>query len=78
MSSTRGAGDDVVYDAVMAMKQAVDIAIKHGDIRPNTVCKGVGMSTSQLTQWLNSRCTRDAPLTVARRAPHRNHASGPL
>ena len=66
MSSTRGAGDDVVYDAVMAMKQAVDIAIKHGDIRPNTVCKGVGMSTSQLTQWLNSRRARCA---VDRRAP---------
>ena len=69
MSSTRGAGDDVVYDAVMAMKQAVDIAIKHGDIRPNTVCKGVGMSTSQLTQWLNSRRARCAVGCRAPRAP---------
>ena len=45
---------DHIFSAVMAMKEAVNIAITHGDIRPDAVCRGVGMSTSQLTQWLNS------------------------
>ncbi len=41
--------------AVHAMKAAVNVAVVHGDIRREAVCKGVGMSTSELAQWLNSR-----------------------
>ena len=47
--------DSQVYSAVMAMKEAVQIAIQLGDIQNTAVCKGTGMSTSQLHQWLNSR-----------------------
>ena len=47
--------DSQVYSAVMAMKEAVQIAIQLGDIQSTAVCKGTGMSTSQLHQWLNSR-----------------------
>ena len=35
--TTRGAQDDVVYGAVMAMKQAVNIAVTCGDIRHEAV-----------------------------------------
>ena len=44
-----------VYSAVQAMKSAVSVAIAHGDIKRDVVCKGVGMSTSELMQWVNSR-----------------------
>lgn len=47
--------DPSIYDAVMAMKDAVDVAIQHGDIREEAVCKGVGMATAQLRSWLTSR-----------------------
>ena len=30
--------EDVIAQAVMAMKQAVDVAIQHGDIHQDVVC----------------------------------------
>lgn len=50
-----GPEQDRIYAAVMSMRQAVHLAIKHGDIRRDSVCAGVGMSTSELSQWLSSR-----------------------
>ena len=44
MTSTRQAAsrstesEDAIVQAVMAMKQAVDVAIRHGDIRQDAVC----------------------------------------
>lgn len=41
--------------AVLSMKQAVNIAIQHGDISQYSVCLGLGMTTSELSAWLISR-----------------------
>ena len=75
--------EGAIFKAVIAMKDAVSIAIKHGDIRRDVVraaarnsftrcpeerivrpcalsfspqvCTGVGMSTSELNFWLQSK-----------------------
>ena len=50
-----GSEESKIFNAVMAMKQAIGIALQHGDIRQDAVCSGIGMSTSELTHWINSK-----------------------
>ena len=50
-----GSEESKIYGAVMAMKQAVGVALQHGDIRQDAVCAGIGMSTSELNHWINSK-----------------------
>ena len=41
--------------AVTLMKEAVDAAVKHGDIKLDAVAKAVGMSRQHLREWIDSR-----------------------
>ena len=61
---------DESESAITAMKQAVEIAIRHNDIRLEAVCTGVGASTSEVHGWLVSRCVtpRARSLPPARRS----------
>lgn len=49
---------DVVYSAVMAMKQAVSVAIQHGDIRQDAVRAAESESRWPLTAWSRSMVAR--------------------
>ena len=55
MSGARRDPTAAANSAVTLMKQAVEAAIEHGDIKIEVVCKAVGMSRSQMQTWLASR-----------------------